>query len=597
VNRALTITMKNAFYFWSLAVLALSWTLDVSAISFRLSPASLNNNYAGIIQFEITGIPSGDTVRIEQYPDLNGNGVIDPEEPLWRSFDVTDDQTVEIGGVMNSNVPRDENNWVTGQIRTTINANTLQINRWMGVHLFKVSSVAGNFEPAIASLEVQPATMAQSVHGTLTANDAPSTNGWVIAFNALDQSSFVAAMVDAATGEYSLGLTSGNYRLAGLQIGFIANQNAEPLITLDANQALIQNLSLTPADRQISGNVQDSVSGQGIPGIQLWASTANGWFTLTRTDQQGNFNLPVSADFWFLQIDNQALAALGYVGAAGFPAIDTRTDSVTNQLIELSKANALIYGTITDTAGRNVVGIACTARLDNQTDLAAGMSSIDGSYTLGVLVNQTNVMAQPDPTTLANRGFLIPRTNTPIGVLTETVAQNFVVQRATAYLRGQVIDQFSLPVAAIKLRAADANTFDTFKRTDVTGHFEIGVVGGTWTLGLDPEEASLRGYEGTDLVLTVTDYEDQNELLLIVKAIPIVLPAAPTLKALGRSAEGWFQFQFSSEAGFRYRIDRTTDLHSWTQLSYVEATSDTTVFTDSESASSPYLYYRVVTSP
>jgi hypothetical protein len=597
MNRALTITMKNVLYSLSLAVLALSWTLDVSAVAFRVSPTTLDNNYAGIVQFEITGIPSGDTVHLEQYPDLNGNGVIDLDEPLWLSFDVTDDLATEIGGVINSNVPRDENNWVNGQIRTTVNANTLQMNRWIGVHLFKVSSVAGNFTPAIASLEVQPATNAQSVHGTLMANGTPQTNGWVIAFNALDKSSFVAALVDNATGDYSLGLASGNYRLAGLQAGFIANQNAEPLITLDANQALLQNLSLTPTDRQISGNVQDNVSGQGIPGIQLWAETATGWFTLTRTDAQGNFSLPVSADFWFLQIDNRALAALGYVGLAGFPAFDTRTDNVTNQLIGLSKANALIYGTITDTAGRNVVGMACMALLDNQTDLAAGMSSIDGSYSLGVLVNQTNVVAKPDDTTLANRSFLIPRTTTPLGVLTEVVSQNFVVQRSTAYLRGQVIDQFGLPVTAIKLQAADVNTFYTFKRTDASGHFEIGVVGGTWTLGLDPVEAAQRGYEGTDLVLTVTDYEDQNQLQLIVKAVPTVLPAAPTLTALGRSPEGQFQFQFSSETGFRYRIDRTMDLHSWTQLSFVEAISDTTVFTDSESASGPYFYYRVVTGP
>src|SRR5579859_7919568 len=88
------------------------------AAGFTISPNTISNSYSGNITFVITGIPSGATVRLEQFVDLDNNGVIDPTDLLVTSFQVTDGQVTAFGGVTDANIPGDQDA-VAGQITTS----------------------------------------------------------------------------------------------------------------------------------------------------------------------------------------------------------------------------------------------------------------------------------------------------------------------------------------------------------------------------------------------------------------------------------------------------------------------------------------------
>jgi hypothetical protein len=90
-----------------------------AAVSFNISPSTITNDYLGAITFTVTGITPGQTVVVEKYADLNGNGSVDADEPLMDRFTVTDGHVPLIAGVRNLNLPGDDDGAENGDITAT----------------------------------------------------------------------------------------------------------------------------------------------------------------------------------------------------------------------------------------------------------------------------------------------------------------------------------------------------------------------------------------------------------------------------------------------------------------------------------------------
>src|SRR3954447_8785463 len=83
-----------------------------------ITPPSITNDFHGTIVLSITGLTPGQTVAVEEYMDVNGNGIIDSgQEYLRRSFTVGDGRVTSVGGVRYLGVPGDEDGLTNGQIR------------------------------------------------------------------------------------------------------------------------------------------------------------------------------------------------------------------------------------------------------------------------------------------------------------------------------------------------------------------------------------------------------------------------------------------------------------------------------------------------
>src|ERR1041385_1810126 len=98
------------------ASLIVTWS-GQAAPSLSLSSTSVQSNTNTFITHTITGIASGETVTVERFADLNGNGVVDPGELSLRTFLVTDGARPIIGGIVNGNVPGDDDGSANGAIR------------------------------------------------------------------------------------------------------------------------------------------------------------------------------------------------------------------------------------------------------------------------------------------------------------------------------------------------------------------------------------------------------------------------------------------------------------------------------------------------
>src|SRR5260221_8253081 len=106
-----------------LVVLSFGWFSALGQTpSLTISPAIITNDFAGKIALSISNLNAGQSVIIERFADLNGNGVIDPGQDLMmQRFKVTDGALPLIGGVRNGNVPGDDDGGTNGRVLVNLN--------------------------------------------------------------------------------------------------------------------------------------------------------------------------------------------------------------------------------------------------------------------------------------------------------------------------------------------------------------------------------------------------------------------------------------------------------------------------------------------
>ncbi len=117
-----------------------------TAASLNINPASVPANYTGTITLSITGLANGQTVLVDTFLDLNGNGAIDGSDMLVQSFPVTDGPALKIGGVRNVNVPGDEDGVADGNIRAVLNFRALaETTKGVAKFVYKASPATSGF--------------------------------------------------------------------------------------------------------------------------------------------------------------------------------------------------------------------------------------------------------------------------------------------------------------------------------------------------------------------------------------------------------------------------------------------------------------------
>src|SRR5213594_2503891 len=93
-----------------LIALAVSYASSSIGASVSVTPARASNFYSGVITLQITGLATGETVRIDRFVDFNTNDIVNNAVDLMvQSFLVTDNQASSIGGATNANVVYDSN--------------------------------------------------------------------------------------------------------------------------------------------------------------------------------------------------------------------------------------------------------------------------------------------------------------------------------------------------------------------------------------------------------------------------------------------------------------------------------------------------------
>ena len=158
----------------------------VAAPTLTITSAVVTNDYVGKITFAITGLAVGQLVAIQKWADVNGNGVIDANEPMLQGYRVTDGRVPRIAGVRSLNQPGDEDGATNGQITVELMypGEDLTLDHIAGHYLYKIAdpSVTPGIPLVTNSFTVVPKAYPQGVTGTVVTADTgwPLTNAIVV---------------------------------------------------------------------------------------------------------------------------------------------------------------------------------------------------------------------------------------------------------------------------------------------------------------------------------------------------------------------------------------------------------------------------------
>jgi uncharacterized repeat protein (TIGR03803 family) len=485
--------------FVAFAWLAVFGQAVFAAVTFNITPSAVSNTYNGTITLQINGL-TNKTVVIQKYLDLNTNGVIDGSDWLVQQFTLQDGTNFVIGGVTNFNVPGDLNA-TTGAITATLNfRNGDFVQNIVGNYLYKLSSPGGHFEPLTNQFAVANFPFLQTVTGNVVSNSTGTTlpNAVVLMFppprpgDSGPSGNPLAGVVANNAGSYTAQLPPGTYMPVAFESNYAANLSTAPLLTLAASQTITTNLTLTNASTSISGNVVDAGNPSiGLPGVMIPVQSTDGLLVITFTDTNGNFNVPVTAGTWKLQVQGSSLIVHGYVGLDNGTNVSAGTTGLT---LALPKATALFYGSVTDNLGNPMAGIDVEA-YDTGSNLYGpdGYTDTNGNYFLGIVGGLNNdpwqiqissdkspanyIFSQPD---LDSNGG----TNINSG---QVVLANFTAMLATNYITGNVKANGTNIVGVGVNANATINSvnFSQYVDTDASGNYSMNVANGTWTVGVN----------------------------------------------------------------------------------------------------------------
>jgi len=403
---------------WLIAGL-LGWASSgiTGTVTFSVSPSSISNTYSGKITLQINGLTNGESVVVDRYLDANTNGVIDAGDWLVQSFRLTDGKACVIGGVTNGNIAGDSNptnGAITARFRFQADGIA---QKFTGTHLWRLSSPTGRFPSLTNTWTITDTPYAQAASGTVQNGGTNVPYAGILVFpppSGNGGSSPIAGTVADASGAYSINLPPGDYQLWALKSNAVCDMDAAPVVTLNPGIPVITNLILIPATCSISGRFIDATrTNIGLLGLLVVAQSTNNLIAFGFTDTNGNYAVNVTPGGWQISADGEELPSYGYLNLRDEyrPSVDATASSVSNVIVGLPPATALIYGTATDNLGNPLAGLSLYAENTNRLYEVDLVTDGNGKYVMGVLAGEWYVGHSHDSPDYASYVFSEVDTN------------------------------------------------------------------------------------------------------------------------------------------------------------------------------------------
>jgi hypothetical protein len=485
--------------------------------SSSLTPAAISNTYSGYFTLQIGGLTNGEPAIVENYLDVNNNGVVDAADMLMASYRITDGQRALIGGATNVCVPGDFTG-TDGSITTYLPYLSNTPQHGMGRHLFCVSSPSSNFSSLTNSLIITNWPFPQSITGTITSasTNVPFAVVVILTASPNGQGELVGEVVADSNGAYSARLPVGDYQLLAFKPGYVFSAANAPQVSLTNGASMPAPLTLLPATQPFGGRVVNAANTNGpLRGLFMIIQSASGLIAIGSTDANGYFNVPIVPDAWEVTTDSTSLAPLGYLDTQSKPGFDTTVTIVTNALITYIKGTAMIYGTILNLSGAPQGGISFWGNNNSNTMESSGWSDPAGNYS--VVTTSGTWWAGPDSQALGGNAIVGGTGQFPMadGL---AVRQDLVIVQATTVIHGSVKNTQGQPVGGVDMWCnAQQNgvNFNSSAQTDANGNYVLGAFDGNWTVGF-----SCSGNSGLDSFGYQCPY--RNSILSIPPANPVL---------------------------------------------------------------------------
>jgi len=529
------------------------------AATLSVTPATLSNLYSGSLSIQIGGLTNGETILVERFLDVNGNGTIDAGEPLVQSFVLTDGQVTSIGGVRNANIPGDNDLSANGQITASISfANSPEFTRGSGAQIFRLSSPTGRFAAVQQTVTITQSVLAQRITGTVSSGGSPlpfSLVGVLVQVGSDNQ--FISATEADASGNFSINVANGTYQVIGFKHGYVGNFGTSPLVTVSGANTNVS-LSLSPASLTLSGSVTDTGSSLGIAGFQFFASSGNNDYTAFFSDAQGNFSTPIITGQWKLEPSDYSAMSGGYFRLQNKISVSVASASVSGVSVPLTKGNALIYGTLKTAQNVPLGGVRLYGNDSGNLFQSSPYTDAGGNFFL-TASGTTWYFGVDNQGSGLPAGYVPPQAEVTL-VGGQAVQTNLVAQRATAYLAGRAVDSNNNPLGGGSMNLFGMSGQNQSVSIANDGTFALPASGGTWTLSLDSQMASSRNLVTPQLSLNVTDGVNISNINYV--ALIATRTISGWVKSVTNSAiSGLNVFAGAMLNGTNYNANATTDLN------------------------------------
>ncbi len=461
---------------------------SATGISATVSPAVIDETFRNFVQLSVSGLATGDVVRVEKFQVNTTDGTIDAAAILQQSFLLTDGKSNVIDGIPNSNVPADTTP-ADGEIVAQISFLDDYVPSTVAEYVYRFSSPNNSFAAVTARFSVLAEASAQSITGTVLANGSPVPVATVALLDPRGGTyDFVGATVSDASGHYTIGAKPGVYDLVAVKRGFVGAFGRGIEHQLAAGAIATVNVQLEPASRTIAGKVRDRSTGLGLPGVQVVFRSQEGKFAVDYTNAAGNFTTPVVAANWDVEVERKAVNQIGYVAPARPNQVDTVGGNETSVVISLPKAAALLYGKLTDSAGAAVADAEIDAVSGDLEFESFSVSDANGNYVIALSGGKWSVAPTAGP--LLEAGYVSSRPLTVTLQDRQSTENDFTVSPTNATASGKLLDENGAPIEEATFYASEVDVqgrFTTFT-TESDGTFEIGLSNGKWRLTPDFDE-------------------------------------------------------------------------------------------------------------
>jgi hypothetical protein len=489
-----------------------------AAVGFSLSQSTEPNDFTGTVSLTVTGLSLGQEVLVEKFADVNANGTIDASDPLVRSFVIVDGLVTSFGGHRNINIPGDDDGATDGQIRVDLDQPGLDdvFGRTSGTFIYRVSAATGTtFTPITQTFTVTQHTYSQGISGHIKRqSDDTAVAGAIVVLLSSPQGIAIGGTFTNATGDYTVQTPPGDYLVLPISPGLVTDQSVAAA-TVVASAFTTNNQSLAAGAFTISGRLLDTVSGNGIPGVFVNASSDNNQIVGGFTDATGHYTVPALVGNWQFEIVENELAQLGYLKVQDKTTVPIVSANATNINFNLPKATALIYGTVKDNLANPVAGVDLNAGDQANTYEGVGVSAAStGNYAIGVLAGTWNQNVSND--TLP-AGYIGGQGSSNLVITAgQAVQSDVVLQHVTAHLQGTVTN-LGVPVTGAQVDAYQNGSGGNISTmTDGSGNFDLGVAAGTWNVVLDPGSAVSNNVVSPNLVYPIVDSQTITGIALHV---------------------------------------------------------------------------------
>ncbi len=479
--------------------------------SLTVSPATLSSSATSPVTLSIGGVPSGSTVRVQRFLDLDADGVIDPTDPAVLDVDITDGQVASFSGIAIPNIPGDEDLTANGAITTRFTLQrSSEIGRVAAGYLVRLSSSSGAFAPIVQPFAITNPTTTTLVSGVTRSGGVAVPHAVVALLGGGENAQFLNGAVSDAAGNYTLyAPASGPYNFLAFKSGFVSAFGSADLVT---GVPAASDISLVAATRTLSGRVTSAANGAPLRAQQMFAQSDDG-IALVFTDPDGNFSFGVTARQWGVDVSELTLGQVGHLVDNESRVVDTTTTSQTTNFAQ-TRATALIYGRLLNGV-TPLVNYEMFANLDGGSGLRSNaLTDSDGRFYLPV----TGAAIAPGQNWSAGAtdnndfsSFIPPSPASVVLLAGQAVEVNLSAIAVNAVIRGRVTKD-GVPLANVGLGASPNPPIPGVPsyigtRTDINGDYTLPLVAGTWNIQLDAESISAHHLVAPSLTRTVAENE------------------------------------------------------------------------------------------